>query len=366
VTAAGATATGAADRTSPLNTGGSRLVPAPAELQDDPAAWDAFVASAANGSFPQLTAWADANATKGWHARRVVAEGADGPVGAQLLIHRMRPGPWSRAYAPRGPVAAELGAASVRAFTAAVREVARETGLARVVIDPELDADGPGAGWLRDAGWRPQSAIQIDRTRLVDLRRGEAALWSDLGSSTRWSVNKARRSGLVVVEAGVDGLLDFERLYLATAQRVGFEPSAAFGAVYRAFASRGAARLLLCRGPGGDALAALVLLDCGDRVIELYGASSDEGGRLRANHLTKWEAIRASAARGMARYDMWGTDEAGVATFKAAFGGSERRYVGAWLLVTSAMGDLALTAVQRGRDLARRSARRATGRPGSV
>ena len=37
----------------------------------------------------------------------------------------------------------------------------------------------------------------------------------------------------------------------------------------------------------------------------------------------------------MARYDMWGTDHEGVATFKASFGGYERQYIGAWELVTN-------------------------------
>ena len=78
-----------------------------------------------------------------------------------------------------------------------------------------------------------------------------------------------------------------------------------------------------------------MLLDCGDRVIERYGASSTEGAAARANYLVKWESIRLSRERGMARYDMWGTDHEGVATFKASFGGYERQYIGAWELVTN-------------------------------
>jgi lipid II:glycine glycyltransferase (peptidoglycan interpeptide bridge formation enzyme) len=304
-------------------------------LREDGPAWDAFVAAAPGGSFPQLTAWAEANTTKGWRSIRVVEDAPGGPVGAQLLLHRMRPGLWSRAYAPRGPIAKCLDAAALAAFTGALRERARSERLSHVLVDPEVERGGPAEDWLRTNGWRPAGEIQINRTRVIDLRRPEAALWSDLRSSARWSVNKARRSGSTVEEAGADGLDDFERLYLATARRVGFAPGAAFRAVYHAFARRGAGRLLVCRGPAGEAAATLMLLDCGDRVIELYGASSSQGAAARANYLIKWEAIRASRERGMASYDMWGTDQEGLATFKASFGGTERTYVGAWELVTN-------------------------------
>jgi lipid II:glycine glycyltransferase (peptidoglycan interpeptide bridge formation enzyme) len=203
-----------------------------------------------------------------------------------------------------------------------------------VVIDPELEP-GDVERWLEELGWHRLPPIQIDQTRLVDLTLPEERLWSDLRSSARWSVNKARRTGYTVEETGEPGLEAFGQLYLETARRVGFEPNAAFRETYRAFDRRGSARLLLACDPDGVPAATLMLLDCGDRVIERYGASSAAGAAGRANYLVKWEAIRASRARGMRRYDMWGTEGAGLAEFKASFGGYERRYIGAWELVTN-------------------------------
>lgn len=303
-------------------------------LRSDDDAWDRFVAQAPNGSFPQLTAWAQANAVKGWHVVRIVTDAADGPVGAQILLHRMRPGPFQRGYATRGPVAGTLDRPTLAAFTAAIERQARTLRLSHVVIDPELPP-GPVEGWLRELGWRPLPAIQIDRTRILDLAVTEDVLWSDLRSSARWSVNKARRTGYTVEDAGADGLDAFEALYLETAQRVGFEPNAAFREAFSAFDRRGLARLYLARDPDGVPAATLLLFDCGDRAIERYGASSAAGAAGRANYLVKWEAIRAARARGLVRYDMWGTDHAGVATFKAAFGGVEHQYIGAWELVVN-------------------------------
>jgi lipid II:glycine glycyltransferase (peptidoglycan interpeptide bridge formation enzyme) len=95
-------------------------------------------------------------------------------------------------------------------------------------------------------------------------------------------------------------------------------------------------------------------------VIELYGASTSGGARGRANYLIKWEAMRSSRERGYRRYDMWGTDVEGLAEFKAGFGGEERRYMGAWELVTDARARRAVDVVQRARAGVRRPGRRAT------
>lgn len=303
-------------------------------LATDDEAWDRFVAEAPNGSYPQLTAWAEASEAKGWRAVRIVADAPSGPVGAQVLLHRMRPGPFRRGYATRGPVADTIDEAALAAFTDALRGAAGEHRLSHVVIDPEL-APGDPERWLEGLGWRRSpTPIQIDQTRIIDLAQDEEALWSGLRSSARWSVSKARRSGFRVSDEGEAGLDAFGELYLETARRVGFEANAAFRETFRAFARRGLGRLLVARDADGAAAATLMLLDCGDRVIERYGASSAAGAAGRANYLVKWEAIRTARERGMRRYDMWGTEGAGLAEFKASFGGYEQGYIGAWELVT--------------------------------
>jgi lipid II:glycine glycyltransferase (peptidoglycan interpeptide bridge formation enzyme) len=338
------------DGVAALDSAGSDAVTTAALLRTDDTAWDRFVATAPMGSYPQLTSWADANVAKGWTSRRVVVDSPSGPIGAQLLLHRMRPGPFRRGYATRGPVSETIDRPGLAAFTGALQRMATGLRLSHVVIDPELEP-GPVTGWLQELGWRPVPAIQIDRTRLVDLTQPEAALWSDLRSSARWSVNKARRTGHTVEDAGESGLDAFGELYLETARRVGFEANAAYRETYQAFDRQGLAHLLLARDVDGRAVATLMLLDCGDRVIERYGASSTEGAAARANYLVKWESIRLSRERGMARYDMWGTDHEGVATFKASFGGYERAYIGAWELVTNRVvhGGFAGLARLRGR-----------------
>ena len=319
-------------------------------LRRDAVAWDAFVAASDAPSHLQSTAWARAKAPNGWRPFRVVVDGGSGPIGAQVLVRKLGPGPFALGYAARGPIATRFDEASLAAFTDALRRTARRLRLTHVTIDPGLEGTGPGE-LLQASGWKPAAPVQHLSSRLIDLTRPEAELWSGLRSSARWSVNRARRSGYLTEDAGEAGLDDFFAVMIETALRRGYihRSADAYRNTYRAFASAGDARLLVARtGPDGEAVATLMLLACGNRIIEAYGASTLEGSRGRSNYLLKWEAIRSSAARGFTSYDVWGTDQHGLAEFKAGFGGREVTYCGAWDLVTLPLLHLGLLRARRG------------------
>ncbi|MET1232679.1 MAG: peptidoglycan bridge formation glycyltransferase FemA/FemB family protein [Candidatus Limnocylindrales bacterium] len=327
-------------------------------LAAETAAWDAFVAGAPSGSYMQLTAWAEVKAVNGWRSTRLAVDGPDGPFGAQVLIHDLGRTPWSVGYAPRGPVAATLTQHGLAAWTGAVREVARHRRLSHVTIEPQVPAGEGLESTLEACGWRRARTIQDRRTRIIDLERPEPEVWADLRSKWRQYVNKARREGVVVVETGEEGIPDFNRIYVETAQRAGFvhRAESAYRDVYRAFAARDAGRLLFARLPGGEPVAALMLLECGRRVIEPYGGMTEAGGASRANYLLKWEAIRSSREHGFAIYDLWGVAHPGIERFKAGFGGREVRYVGAWELVVDPLVHAAVGGARRLRvAMARRS-----------
>jgi lipid II:glycine glycyltransferase (peptidoglycan interpeptide bridge formation enzyme) len=316
----------------------------PGTVSTDPAAWDAFVEDAPTGAYTQLSAWAEVKRPNGWRAERVVASGPDGTAGAQLLIRDLRPTPWRVGYAPRGPIGAIDAAATVAAFTAEVRVVARRERLVHVLVDPEVEEGHPLVAHLAAAGWRPAPGVQTERTRLVDLTRPEDELWSDLRSKWRQYVNKARRDGVTIEDVGADGLDEFYRIYVDTAQRAGFihRARSAYDDVFRAYDRGGRARLLMARLADGSPVATLMLLTCGRRVIEPYGGMTEAGAASRANYLLKWEAIRSSRERDFEVYDMWGLSHPGIEHFKAGFGGREVRYAGGRALIVDRLGSLAV------------------------
>lgn len=318
-------------------------------LRDDATAWDEFVATAELGHFIQLSAWADVLAPRGWEPLRIVTSAADGRIGAQVLLGRMRFLPWAYGYAWRGPVADAYSAGAIDSFTAAVRAEATRRRLTHVYIDPELPAGGPEAGRLLRAGWRRARAIQPKKTRVVDLGASEKELWSGLNSSCRNRVNKSRRLGVTVSVVGEEGLEDFERLHDATVARLRIRRRDVVAA-YRAFAARGSAILLLERDAEGNAIAAILDVVCGRRVYELYNGSIREGPAASVvNYQIHWQAMMEARQRGFASYDMFGTDLKNLATFKEQFGGEEREFEGGFELVTSRIGRLALDVARRAR-----------------
>lgn len=321
--------------------------------------WDRFVEAAEPASYLQTTPWAAVKAVNGWDAIRVQTAFDGGSVGAQILLRRPAPLPWAFAYAPRGPVAGPWSAEAVGAFTGLVRDaLPREAGrVSHLRIDPEVEANGPldpGGGTqaaLRAAGWKPAPPIQPNATRVIDLRRDEAALWGDLRKKWRQYVNKARSAGVRVVDADGDRLAEFYRIYRDTADRAGFliRTEQAYRDVWAAFAPSGMARLLFAETAEGAPLATLFLIRVGSRVVEPYGGMTTSGGDLRANYLLKWEAIRTSREQGAEAYDLWGLAHAGIAHFKTGFGGREVQYIGAWDLVLDPVGRATYEIAQRGR-----------------
>jgi lipid II:glycine glycyltransferase (peptidoglycan interpeptide bridge formation enzyme) len=287
-------------------------------------------------------------ARNGWEARIVSAQAPAGPVGAQVLLRRPRPVPWTFGYAPRGPVATAWDAASMQDLAVALRADARASigRLSHVRFDPEVEADGPddadgrARAALVAAGFRPAPPIQPDRTRIVDLSAPEEALWSDLRKKWRQYVNRARAEGVAVRAAEADELDRFYAIYEETAARAGFliRTLGAYRDVWDAFRPDGRATLLLAESRDGLPLAALFLVATGLRVVEPYGGMTAAGAEVRANYLLKWEAILRAKAAGATAYDMWGLAHPGIEHFKTGFGGREVRYIGAWDLVLDPVG----------------------------
>ena len=311
-------------------------------LVADDAAWDAFVASAAAPTYLQATPWAAVKVPVGWRSTRVAADTASGPVGAQLLIRHPRPLPKGFAYAPRGPVAAApLDEALIGAFTAALRDQARDLRVSHVRIDPELeDPDGSLARALAAAGWRPAPGIQPPTTRIIDIGRPEEEVWTEIHRKWRQSITKAGRDDVRIVVGDGTRIGDFHRIHVRSMERAGlpYRTEGTYRTLWEAFSPSGHADLLFVEQPDGTPTATIFLLGWGDAIADIYGGQTDEGAKSRANYLVKWHAIQRAQAAGYRRYDLWGLPSEAVASFKAGWGGREVAYVGAWDLVLDPLG----------------------------
>lgn len=316
-----------------------------ARLEQDDAAWDAFVAASPQASYLQMTAWAEIKRPNGWRPLRVATLVGGEPVGAQMLVRRAPGLPWGFGYVPRGPIGAELDRPVLEAFTDRVKGEAQKRRMAYVTVEPELPPDS--ADTLRSLGWRPTSHVQPESSRVIDLDRPTEEIWNDVHRKARQSVNKARRLGVRVVEADGDRLADFYKIHAGTAERAQFTPRAesSFREMWSALAPRGMARLFFAeKEDGSEAVATLFLVACGRRAFDLYGGTTGAGDATRANYVLKWEVIERAREAGLKEYDLWGLPRQGIAQFKSAWGGREVEYVGAWELPISTLGRVALKA----------------------
>ncbi|MEX2546316.1 MAG: peptidoglycan bridge formation glycyltransferase FemA/FemB family protein, partial [Chloroflexota bacterium] len=321
--------------------------PDPAVLETDPVAWDAFVARGPGTTHLQTTGWANVKRANGWQARRVALNVSGAILGSQMLIRRAGRLPWRIGYVARGPIGAALTPANLGPLTQRLREQARAEGLAYLVFEPEAETDIGLEARFEELGWRRTSHVQPEATRVIDLTQPIERLEAEMRSKWRQYVNKARRSGIRLVEGGEDRLDDFYRIYADAYRRAGVTSRSreSFSILWRELAPRGMAHLLLAEsGDPGEPQAALLLVSAGTRVAEVYGGSTPAGNVSRANYLLKWEAIAHFRELGFTEYDMYGIPHAGIAHFKAGFGGREIHYVGAWELVVDRLGGAVLAA----------------------
>lgn len=335
------------------------------DLETDEAAWDAFLAASAVPSHLQSSGWAATKRSNGWTAFRVAAEaaGPDGRtclVGGQVLVQRPRPVPWGMGYLGRGPVTADgtLDRAAIAAITARLRAAGKQHRLAYVRMEPEIEAgDGRVERELIRAGWKRAPHVQPERSLIIDLAQEEAAILAGMHRKTRQSVSKAERLGVRIVDADGGRLPAFYAIHADAMRRAGIAARAerTFTDLWSILAPRGQARLLFAEATDtGEPIAALLLVSCGRRVVDLYGGTTEEGGRRRANYLLKWEALTRCKADGFTEYDLWGLPRAGIEQFKSGFGGREVDYIGAWDLAISTPGKAVLDLGAAARDRYRR------------
>jgi lipid II:glycine glycyltransferase (peptidoglycan interpeptide bridge formation enzyme) len=345
----------------------------------------AFLRDQPAASFLQTPAWAEvksewASESIGWFRRdrSAAADGREQLIGVALVLHRRLPIVGrSLAYLPEGPVldwtdpaideslaalarhlrgrafAVRIGPqVPVRTWSAArVKQAIADPAVRRLHdVEPDVD-DKVGhrvidvlrrAGWLlqaTDEGFaigQPQYVFQIPLTGRMpgDVLAAMNQLW-------RRNIKKAAKEGVVVTRVGADGLVDFHRLYVETAQRDGFRPrplryfQTMFDALLREDADR--IRLYLAHHDG-DLVAATTWVHVGGHVWYSYGASSTAKRDVRGSNAIQWQMIDDALAVGADVYDLRGITDTldpadphiGLIQFKVGTGGQAVEYAGEW------------------------------------
>ena len=299
--------------------------------------WERFVASRPDAGFYHALAWRDVTREAlGHEPRYLVARegGADGTVCGVLPLFFVR-GLFGKRLVSmpmrdRGGLVAADEASGIALLerAAALRDelgcrYLELRGLAPLA--PPLEQAVPaGEAWQRHEGWV---------THRLDLSPGVDALWGRLNrKALRWSINRARRNGVVVEEdASEEGMRTFHRLFVRTRCSMGIPPFPVelFMAIHRHLVCAGRAQLLIARIDGEPVHGLISFLhrqeagaDGGAQYIPAYAAPQNEHRKLFGNELIFWHSIEWAAQQGFGTYD-FGADsvlQEGLHAFKRKWG----------------------------------------------
>lgn len=310
---------------------------------DELAGWDRLTVDVPGGQVLQSRAWARHRATTGWLAHHLVC--GDG----RAVLALERPFPvvgGSRAYLPRGPVAAGDSVEQVAGRLAAVTGWLAARGADVVTTDAELTL-GSGYGVrLESLGFHAVDDVQPARHRMsLAIHGGEDEVLAGVAKQTRQRIRSAETEGVAIrrfdaaaaagpgdgfapgpVERLPEALATFHAMVRATGERRGFQlgPVGPFLAWLTAAHAAGLAIYLEARladrGSRGEAAAAsspiagLLVYRQGDRLSTAI--SGDNAAARSAHpgvlHLLRWRAIQLAIREGRSEMDLGGVDVAGA------------------------------------------------------
>jgi FemAB-related protein (PEP-CTERM system-associated) len=279
------------------------------------AAWDAYCGRHPAATPYHLRAWGRAVALALAHEPRYLqAEDAGRVVGVlPLFLRRSRLFGTSVVSVPAANVCGPL--ADDEATLNLLVDAAIAWASERNVEYLEVRDVAPGSESAKSLTLDPGRYVSVE----IDLRDGEAAVWSRLSKGIRRRVRRANDAGLSVELSGsIDA---FYEVYAATMKRLGSPPFAKrfFAALRDGFGETlrfGVARL------AGQVAAVDSVLTFRGTAYSVFAGSRADLWRLYPNQLLLWEEIKDACARPLSTFDLGRSlADSGSLEFKSAWGG---------------------------------------------
>lgn len=300
------------------------------EIVESRGEWDNFVCD--NSGHPlQLWGWGEMKSMHGpWTPTRIFFTDGGTKIGGAQILTRKLPRPFgAMMYVPRGPVVNREDDRK-KILTALAGFAKTQKGVV-IKIEPDWTEMPDGAGKWR----RSKNDILLARTLVLNLKKTEAELQTDMTKKTRQYIRKSENSGVTVrritkrddIEKAMD-------IYKLTAKRANFALHAD-KYYYDLHDMLGDASQIYLAEINGQPLSFLWLAVTPQTAFELYGGVNDRGQELRANYVLKWRAIVEQHKASVELYDMNGLLNDGVSNFKLGFSQVETQWVGAWDLPLS-------------------------------
>jgi lipid II:glycine glycyltransferase (peptidoglycan interpeptide bridge formation enzyme) len=297
---------------------------------------DSFVSQQNYSQFLQSSLWSDFQKELGNRVWQVGIE-EDSLKASVLVIEKKLPFNLTYFYMPRGPIISNQTKDKDRVLKfllKGVRDISIQTKKRQEIFFrfETLDKfDLENVSLVK--------SVQPAHTLLLDLNKTEEELLVEMHQKTRYNIRLAKKKGIEIkkIENQETAIDIFSKLIQETSVRDKFMPHSK-EYYQKMLKSLGKNACLWVAKYESQILAANIIVNFGDTVTYLHGASSNQHRNLMAPHLLQWEQIKWAKDNGFKIYDFWGISEsdprwAGFTRFKKGFGGQEKNLAGTFDLV---------------------------------
>lgn len=306
---------------------------------NDQSAWTDFVLAQAPASFLQSWEWGEQYLQQGNQIYRLAVYDNQQIVGVALLLQvKARRG--SFLLCPHGPVFLTSAAPLpiLRVLVDEAIKLGQKDGCAFLRFCSTLADTATNQGYFKELGFKNAPIhMHPELAWILDLRKSEEALLSEMRKTTRYLIRKTEKEGIKVWQS--TDLADLDRfwpIYSATAARQHFTPfsKAAITAEFSLMAKHNQIAFFFAEFQG-ELIAASIIVFYGQMAFYHHSGSVQKFERINASYLLQWRVIQEAQRRGCQFYNFWGIAPedrpkhpwAGLSQFKKGFGGFAESYV---------------------------------------
>lgn len=296
------------------------------------------------GNFLQSSLWQETNKKAG-HTTEVLTTDKSS---ALCIVKAAKRGRYLEV--PGGPLLDWKDLKTAENVLESIKSLAKSKKCAFVRLRPQLLNTPENLKKLQKFGLRPSPMhLHAEHTVIIDLKKSEKDLLSNMRRQTRYEVRRAEKLKLKVDSLSADKpsfkelLNEFYETQQRTALRQHFIPPSKkeLKAECEAFGKN--ASLYVARTETGEPIAYGLILKYGKEADYFEAASTDLNRKLPGAYALLWQAMKDLKTEGYERFNLWGIAPEGqphhryakVTTFKTGFGGDIVNFVPAHDLVIS-------------------------------
>lgn len=187
----------------------------------------------------------------------------------------------------------------------------------------------------------PAKSVQPKHTSVLDLKKSEEELRSDLSSGHRNPINTAKNRGLVIrQDNSSEGLKIFLKMLKETSGRNKFKifPDIYYQILAKSLFLDGSAKLFTAYAKNQPIASSIVFDFANTRYYAHAAAFNQLNRQYKASVFLVWSMIIDAKKSGKEAFDFWGISPnddpsdpwAGLTRFKKSFGGQKKDYLGTW------------------------------------